>query len=243
MLSGMRAASTSSPVATAVMARLVPAFRGAADPSSAGPMRAYMRDQFPYLGLRAPRQRALGRAVLTGLDPPREADLRAVALHCWELPEREFQYFACDWLRRHAGSCSARFIDTAQHLITTKPWWDTVDTLAAHVVGSLVSRHPTLLSTMDEWAVGGDLWLARTAILHQLTYRGDTDATRLFGYCAAQARHPDFFIRKAIGWALREYAKTDPDAVHAFVDAHRAQLSGLSTREALKHLVSRSGRD
>ena len=76
---------------------------------------------------------------------------------------------------------------------------------------------------MDDWAADEDLWLVRTAILHQLTYKADTDADRLFGYCAAQAGHRDFFIRKAIGWALREYAKTDPDAVRAFVDAHAGQ--------------------
>jgi len=239
MLTAVNAPSTSASVATLVMARLVPAFRAAADPVAAGPMRAYMRDQFAYLGLRAPQQRALARTVLAGLPVPTEADLRAVALACWDLPEREFQYFAGDWLRRHAGSCSAGFLDTVHYLITTKPWWDTVDTLAAHVVGPLAARYPTVVSTMDAWAIDDHPWLVRTAILHQLTFRSGTDADRLFGYCAAQAGHPDFFIRKAIGWALREYSKTDAAAVRAFVDAHRGQLSGLSIREALKHLVSR----
>jgi 3-methyladenine DNA glycosylase AlkD len=157
-----------------------------------------MRDQFPFLGLPAPRQRALARTVLAGLDPPGEADLRAVALACWALPEREFQYFACDWLRRHAAACSAGFVDTARYLLTTKPWWDTVDALAAHLVGPLVRRHPSLLSTMDSWAADEDMWLVRTAILHQLTYQAATDTDRLFGYCAAQAGHRDFFIRNTL---------------------------------------------
>jgi 3-methyladenine DNA glycosylase AlkD len=218
-----------------VIDRLTTIFPAAADPDQAVAMRAYMRDQFDYLGIRAPRQRQLAREVLAGLARPDEADLRAVALACWERPEREYQYFACDWLRRHAAVCSAGFIDTARHLVSTRPWWDTVDTLAAHLVGALVTRHPTLVSTMDEWAADEDMWVARTAILHQLSYKDHTDAERLFGYCADQAGHPDFFIRKAIGWALREYAKTDPSAVQAFVAAQSGRLSGLSTREALKH--------
>jgi 3-methyladenine DNA glycosylase AlkD len=87
---------------------------------------------------------------------------------------------------------------------------------------------------MDDWITDGNRWVARTALLHQLTYRGATDVDRLLRYCALQAGHPDFFIRKAIGWALREYASTDPAAVAGFVAA--TPLSGLSRREALKHL-------
>jgi 3-methyladenine DNA glycosylase AlkD len=202
-------------------------------------MGAYMRDQFPFLGIPAPGQRALTRQVLaadSATRRPTEADLRAVALGCWALPEREYQYFACDWLRRHARVCSAGFINVAHRLIVTKPWWDTVDALAAHLVGPLVAGHPALLSTMDAWSMADDMWLVRTAILHQLRYRESTDVDRLFWYCARQAGHRDFFIRKAIGWALREYAKTDPAAVRGFVQAHRAALSPLSVREALKNL-------
>ncbi|MGE5830343.1 MAG: DNA alkylation repair protein, partial [Micromonosporaceae bacterium] len=200
-----------------VLERLVAAYRAAAEPERAVAMRAYMRDQFPFLGLPAPRQRTLAREVLAGLPAPAEADLRAVALGCWALPEREFQYFAGGWLRRHVRACSPGFLDTARQLIVTKSWWDTVDTLAAHVVGPLVTRHPELVSTMDVWAVEDNLWLARTALLHQLGRREQTDAARLFRYCLAQAGHRDFFIRKAIGWALRDYAKAAPETVRTFV--------------------------
>jgi len=223
-------------LAGTVLDRLQRVYGGAADPARAVPMAAYMRDQFPFLGLPGPAQKVLAREVLAGLPKPTEDDLRAVALGCWELPEREYQYFACGWLRRHARICSAGFLETARQLIVTKSWWDTVDALAAHLVGPLVSGHPTLVSTMDSWVAGDELWLTRTAILHQLTYKEDTDAARLFRYCVAQAGHRDFFIRKAIGWALREYARTDPGAVRAFVRAHRDRLSGLSVREALKNL-------
>jgi 3-methyladenine DNA glycosylase AlkD len=230
MLGGM------ATLARTVLDRLVSTYQPVADPAKAAPMRAYMRDQFDFLGIRSTEQRLLARQVLAGLPKPDEDDLREVALACWELPEREYQYFACDWLRRHARVCSAGFLDTARQLVVTKPWWDTVDALAAHVVGPLVSHHPTLLSTMDEWVGDEDMWLVRTAILHQLRYREATDSARLFRYCTAQASHRDFFIRKAIGWALREYARTAPDAVRAYVRTHESRLSGLSTREALKNL-------
>jgi 3-methyladenine DNA glycosylase AlkD len=225
-----------SPLARTVLDRLTTVFPAAADPQRAVAARAYMRDQFPFLGIPAPQQRVLAREVLAGLARPTEADLDRVARACWERAEREYQYFACGWLRRHARICSAAFLDTARHLVVTKSWWDTVDALAAHLVGPLVTRHPRLASTMDDWIRNDNLWLARTALLHQLGYKDATDEDRLFRYCLIRADHRDFFIRKAIGWALREYARTAPNAVRAFVRSHEARLSPLSVREALKHL-------
>ncbi|BCB78542.1 DNA alkylation repair protein [Phytohabitans flavus] len=223
-----------TPLATEVLGRLARVYGGARDPERSPAMAAYMRDKFPFLGIQSPVQRRLAREVLDGLPRPTEDDLRDVAEGCWALPEREYQYFACDLLRRYARVCSAGFLETARFLVVTKPWWDTVDALAAHLVGPLVSAHPALVSTMDEWVAGEDLWLVRTAILHQLRYKERTDAARLFRYCTRQAGHPDFFVRKAIGWALREYGKTDSVAVRAYVAGHR--LAPLSTREALKNL-------
>ena len=223
-------------LAASILGRLQREYPAAADPARARAMSAYMREQFPFLGIPGPAQKVLTRAVLTGLPRPDQADLAAVGLGCWELPEREYQYFACAWLRRHVRVCGPDFLDTTRHLIVTRPWWDTVDALAAHVVGPLVAHHATLASTMDSWAAGEEMWLARTALLHQLRYKEATDPDRLFGYCTALAPRRDFFIRKAIGWALREYAKTDPAAVRSYVVAHRARLAPLSVREALKNL-------
>jgi len=229
-------ARPSTPLAETVLGRLTRVYPAAADPERAVAMAAYMRDQFPFLGIQSPAQRTLGREVLADTPRPDEDDLRAIALGCWALPEREYQYFACGLLRRHARACSAAFLDTARTLIVTKSWWDTVDALAAHLVGPLVARHPALVSTMDSWVADSNVWLARTAILHQLGYKEATDPGRLFRYCTAQSAHPDFFIRKAIGWALREYAKTDPTAVRTYVRTHESRLSGLSVREALKNI-------
>jgi 3-methyladenine DNA glycosylase AlkD len=223
-----------TPLATAILDRLKGVYAAAADPAKASPMRAYMRDQFPYLGLPAPVQVKLTGQVMAGVPKPDQADLRAVALACWAYGEREYQYFACKLLRKHSRVLDASFLPTAAVLITAKSWWDTVDELAAHVVGPIVLADRAQSAVMDEWSTNDNMWLVRAAILHQLGYREATDTMRLFHYCAIQAEHRDFFIRKAIGWALREYSKTDPVAVRDFVSGHQARLSGLSQREALR---------
>ncbi|GGN78243.1 hypothetical protein GCM10010112_51860 [Actinoplanes lobatus] len=225
--------------AVVLVDRLAAAFDEARDPVRAVGAAAYMRDQFPFLGLTSPVRRARARVALAGLPPPAEAELRDVALACWSRDEREFQQFACDYLAKHIKVPGPAFLGTVAELIVTKSWWDTVDALAAHVVGGLVRRHPETVTRMDEWSRAEDMWLVRAAILHQLTYGPATDTDRLFGYCAAQAGHRDFFIRKAIGWALRQHTRTDPEAVRAFLSAQGDRLSPLSRREAAKHLADR----
>jgi 3-methyladenine DNA glycosylase AlkD len=216
---------------------LAVAFSAHGDAERAAAMRAYMRHQFPFYGIAAHTQGAIARAVLAerGL-PPDEAAVKRSALDCWERPEREWQYFACGLVGRRVRILSPRFLPTARKLITTKSWWDTVDALASRAVGPLVRMHPTLVATMDRWIDDKDIWLARTAILHQLSYKDATDTQRLFDYCLRRGGSSEFFIRKAIGWALRQYSKTDARAVRTFVRRHATELSGLSKREALKWL-------
>ncbi|MFJ4330386.1 MULTISPECIES: DNA alkylation repair protein [unclassified Streptomyces] len=223
-----------SSLADTVLERLTGEYPAAADAERAAGMRAYMKDVAPFLGLTSPVRRSLTRAVLAGLPRPDESDCTAVALRCWRLPEREYHYFAVDYLRRHVTHCSSGFLPVVRHLLTTVPWWDTVDLLAAHVVGGLVAADRGLARDMDAWIEDEDLWLVRAALLHQLRYKEHTDTDCLFGYCLRQAGHGDFFVRKAVGWCLREYAKTDPDAVRAFVAEHRTRLAPLSVREALR---------
>jgi len=224
------------PLADEVLDRLVRVYTAARDPERAARAAAYMRDQFAFLGFSLPTQRVLARTVVAGLPKPDEDDLRAVVLACWDLDEREYQYFACDWLRTHLDVPGPGFLGTARTLITTESWWDTVDALATRFVGGLVQRHRQLVNEMDAWSEDDNMWLVRTAILHQLHYGTATDTERLFGYCTRQAGHSDFFVRKAIGWALRHYARTDPEAVRRYVAANRSRLSPLSVREATKHL-------
>lgn len=227
-----------SRLADALKERLPAAYAPVADPAAAERMRAYQRDQFPFLGIKMPVRERVDRAVLAELlrelPPPTEDDLIAVGRGMWAMQEREYQYFAVRFLRRHLKAASTALLPTVAELITTRSWWDTVDELAKHVVGPLIRRHPRLRADLDAWARGEQLWLARAAILHQLADRADTDSDRLFSYCLAQAASPEFFLRKAIGWALREYSRTDPAAVERFVTAHHAELSPLSRREALR---------
>ncbi|WP_424214916.1 DNA alkylation repair protein [Streptomyces sp. BI20] len=242
-----RPAPVTSAFADTARERLITAYAGAADPTRAAAMAAYMKDIGPFLGIPTTARRALAKEALRGLPVPDEADCVAFALACRALPEREYRYAAVDLLRARIGRCTAAILPVVRELLVTDGWWDTVDLLAAHVVGPLATAEPARVHpVLDRWIEGtepgapagseADLWLARTAVLHQLAYKDRTDPERLFRYCARRAEDPRFFLRKGIGWALRAYAKTDPDAVTAFVAAHRDRLAPLTVREALKHL-------
>jgi 3-methyladenine DNA glycosylase AlkD len=225
-------------VAAEVIGRLRAAFEAEAEPEWAVGAAAYMRNQFPFLGVRTPARRRLVKEALADLPTLSrshltESQLAATARALWQQPEREFQYAGCDLLTKHLGVTGPGFIDVVHELVVTKAWWDTVDALAAHAAGPLVRRHPQLTAAMDDWVRSDDIWVARTAILHQLTYRADTDGDRLFAYCRLRATDSEFFIRKAIGWALRTYAAREPDRVAEFL-RDTPSLSPLSIREATK---------
>jgi 3-methyladenine DNA glycosylase AlkD len=192
-----------------------------------------MRDQFAFFGIPLPVVTTIARRVTADLPPPGgDRELAAVTLACWKLPEREYQHFGVWYTRRFVGRAGPGFAPTLERLVTTRSWWDTVDGLATHVAGPLVAAHPGLVAVMDRWIGSENLWLARVAILHQERWKERTDADRLFRYCLRRASDREFFLRKAIGWALRSYAKVAPEEVAAFVAAHRGELSGLSRREA-----------
>ncbi len=176
----------SSAYAAQALRLLTKLFEGARDASRAAAMAAYMRNQFPFLGIPAPERAALTREAWRQLGAPTEADLAALARALWVLPEREYQYAALDLLGRSIQCCGPALVDVTRELATTKSWWDTVDAVAK-VIGALVLRFPEVANTMDAWAKNEDMWLRRTAILHQLGFKSRTDTARLFGYCAAMA--------------------------------------------------------
>jgi 3-methyladenine DNA glycosylase AlkD len=216
------------------MSALRAQLEGVAVPEAAPAMSAYMKGKFEFLGVSTPARRAAVTPTTVAARSATGDELCAFARSCWDQPEREFQYVGADLLRANVRRLESRHLDDARFLIVTKAWWDTVDSLAAWTVGPLVRADPALVAVMDRWIDDDDIWLARTAILHQLSFGSDTDAERLFAYTRRRAGDTEFFIRKALGWALRQYARTDPDAVRAFVDS--CELSGLTRREALKHL-------
>ena len=200
-------------------------------------MARYLKNQFPFLGLRRQDYQSLVRPLFAQLGrEPAEKFVLDAAHGLWRLPEREFQHCAGDLLDRFSKRLSPAALADCRYFILNKSWWDSVDLIATRVVSPLVLRHPELRRVMDEWSRSAEsFWLRRTALIHQLGYQQRTDERRLFAYCSRNAREPEFFLRKAIGWALRQYARTAPDAVRAYVDAH-PELSALSRREALKHL-------
>ncbi len=206
-----------------------------ADPERAAPMAAYMRDKFVFLGITAKDRRAATKPWLRDAKRADPDELLVLARWCWDQSEREFHHVGADALRAGAANLRTGDLTAVRGFVTDKSWWDTVDALAAWTVGPLVSKHD-LGAVMDEWIHDDNLWVARTAILHQLGYKEATDGDRLFRHAELRAADTEFFIRKALGWALRQYARGAPDEVRAFVEQHREQLSGLTVREALKHL-------
>lgn len=221
----------------AIVAALRADFAEAGDPARAAAMRAYMKERFPFFGIPAGARRKGQRAFWnrTAGGPPDRAALLPLVRRLWREPEREFQYAAMDWLDRRARHLTPDDLPVIEELISTRSWWDTVDILASHLAGGILRRHRDLASAkVGEWLDSGELWLQRTALLCQLKWKTDTDRDLLALAIDRTRDSPEFFLRKAIGWALREYAKTDPGWVRAYVD-RTPNLSPLSRREALKH--------
>jgi 3-methyladenine DNA glycosylase AlkD len=212
-----------------------------ADPHKAIPMAAYMKDVAPFLGITTPERRAALKAAWADLGPIDEPTVGRVARELWSLPEREYQYAACDLIDRQRRRLSAGFlVNPIQQLITEKPWWDSVDSLGNAAVSPVTARHPELIDVMWEWLGSGDRWLIRAAIQHQRGRRAETDFDLLYAMCDRFVADREFFIAKAVGWALRDATRWDRTGVQAFVDAH-PDLSSVARREAVRGLA-RSGR-
>ncbi len=206
-----------------------------ADPASALPMKAYMRDQFDFLGIKTPQRRDLMKRFLEKHGLPALDEITALSRDLWNLPEREFQYINLGLLERLEKQLPETIIETYESLIVNKSWWDTVDGLAGTLVGAYFKRFPELRDAwISRWRSSENFWLRRTTLLFQLGYKKSTDFPLLCDLILENLGSKEFFINKAIGWALREYSKTDPQAVRDFVS--RTPLEPLSAREALKWL-------
>jgi 3-methyladenine DNA glycosylase AlkD len=215
------------------LVHLSAALEDAADPVTANGQQAYMRDRFPFYGIKTPERRARLREHVLEHGRPELEELPELVHACWALPQREYQYIGMELLSAASGKLRMEHLPLIEELILTKSWWDTVDHLAVHAAGAVLLRNRDQLeATNEHWLGSGELWLLRTALIAQLSWKERTQADILFRNCAALATHPDFFIRKGIGWALRQYARTDPMAVADFVGKH--SLSPLSEREALR---------
>ncbi len=214
--------------------------RAAGDPAKAPTMQAYMKSALPYYGVASPAARVIFRDVLATHPLPDRHTWLATVHALWDdASHREEWYAALAVVRysRYAAYRDAAALPLYRHLATTGAWWDVVDDVATHLVGPLLIDHPEVVGPgLREWATDDDRWLRRTAVIAQVGAKDRTDLDLLSHAIESNLDDRDFFLRKAIGWALRQHARTDPDWVRAFVAAHDDRLSGLSRREALKHL-------
>ncbi len=225
--------------------RLLADLRAAADPARAAQQQAYMKSQMPYLGVVTPIQRKLARAVFAAHPLAEPTAWQEAVLVIWrQAQHREERYCAIELAgyRAYRHWLTPQAMPMLEELIVTGAWWDYVDAIAVNLVGTILAAHRDALTPLlTRWATDDDLWRRRTSILAQLKFKTETDEALLFHAIGSSADASEFFLRKAIGWALREYSKTRPDAVMAYVHKHHARLSPLSKREALKVLL-KSGR-
>lgn len=212
------------------------ALREAADPAIAPGQQAYMKSAMPFLGVTMPVTRSLTTRVVRGTDDPEE--LRAIATTLWrEATHREERYAATTVIGLRPLRARLDMLDLHEEMIRTGAWWDHVDEVSARVTEVLAVHPLEVTQLMLLWTVDDDMWIRRASIISQLRRKAATDRELLTIAIESNIHDTEFFIRKAIGWALREDAKTDPEWVRAFVAAHEVELSGLSRREALKHLA------
>jgi 3-methyladenine DNA glycosylase AlkD len=203
---------------------------------NAEPMKKYMKDHFPFLGIKKPQRSKLEKQFFqeTGL---LKADFNEEFLReLWEKEEREYQYTGLVYMEKSLKKLEKADLPFMEELITTKSWWDTVDAIAPKPVGTIAEKYPEVIAeTINRWAIDDYLWLRRAAILFQLKYKGQTNAELLYRYIKQNADSKEFFIQKAIGWALREYSKTNPASVKEFIEG--TKLAPLSVREGSKYLA------
>ena len=208
------------------------------DPARAEGQQRYMKSEMPFHGVRVPEVRRLARAVIKDHPLPDPPAWEKAVLNIWRsATHREQRYAAIEfayapayrrWLR---PGC----LGMVEEMIVTGAWWDYVDQLAAKHMGHMLLSYPMdIRPVLMSWAEDPNIWRRRTAILAQLRFKADTDTDLLFSAIAPSLDEGEFFLRKAIGWALREYSKTAPGVVARYVDEHSARLSPLSKREALK---------
>ncbi|TNE69879.1 MAG: DNA alkylation repair protein [Bacteroidetes bacterium] len=209
-------------------------FRAHGKPDVAQGQMAYMRNQFDYFGLKMPAWTALTKTIHQTNGLPDGADLIELARLCYEDDHREMHYFALETVQKKLKKQPAEFIDFLEELILNRSWWDTVDWIAK-LVGMHFERYPDLIVPVTErWMASGALWLQRVCLIFQLRYKDKTDTALLFRYIRQVANSKEFFLQKGAGWALRQYSKTNPEAVRQFLA--ETTVSPLTRREGSKYL-------
>jgi 3-methyladenine DNA glycosylase AlkD len=203
---------------------------------SAEPMKKYMKDHFPFLGIKSPLRKELEKQFFQETGLLKEPFNQEFISELWAKEEREYQYTALVYMEKSLKKLEKTDLPFMEELITMKSWWDTVDAIAPKQVGKIAENFPEVVAeTIDGWAIDDNLWLRRAALLFQLKYKAATNEELLYQYIRQNAASKEFFIQKAIGWVLREYAKTNPVSVKKFIEG--TKLAPLSVREGSKYLA------
>lgn len=212
------------------------AFQKHSNPENAFAMAKYMKNNFPFFGLKTEERRKIFKEIWKQNIKEVTENTREIAIELYSKPEREFHYCAIEILIKGLkGNYKKNDIQMIEKLILNNSWRDSVDTISKYILGEYLFEFPMeIKNVIERFSNSENMWLNRSAILFQLGYKQKTNAHFLFSECLKQADSKEFFIQKAIGWALREYAKINPDAVKEFVS--KANLKPLSTKEALKNI-------
>lgn len=219
-----------------IVNELASIFEAQENPAAAIKMKAYMKGQYDYYGLTAPIRKELLKPYYNDLRDLIDQDLIGFARACWEHPKRELQYAALDIITKRVKLFNGTHIEDLEFLVTHKSWWDTVDALASTTAGQIFKVAPEKIPAYTQkWIESDNFWLQRTALLFQLKYKDQVDENLLYKLIQRRKHESEFFIRKAIGWSLRSYARVNAKSVIRFVNEN-PDLSNLSKREALKHL-------
>ena len=209
------------------------AFEKNANVKNAVGQKAYMRNQFEFFGMTSPIRKEVQNPWLIKANLPNKTKLENIVQTLWVKPQREFQFFAQELTFKYVKQFEIKDIALIEFMITHKSWWDTVDYIAANLLGTYFKLFPAQRAIyVKKWLASGNFWLQRSAILFQLKYKDQVDTNMLSHVITSLLGSKEFFINKAIGWMLREYGKTNPAWVVNFVKGH--QLEKLSQKEALR---------
>ena len=210
----------------------------AGSPLRAKGAQAYMKTSDAFFGVDATTMRRIVKGLAKDHPPKTQDEYLAQIVAFWSLPQREAHYAAVEWAKLFPAFQTLEALPLFERMIREGAWWDTVDELARFLVGTLLLNERAVLKpVMERWIRDESLWIRRAALVAHQKHRDRTDEAQLFDHCLRLAHEKDFFIRKAIGWALREHSKTWPAAVASFIAAHRGELSGLSVREGMKRII------
>lgn len=211
---------------------LISLFENNTNDENASKMEKYMRNLFPFFGIKSPERKEIYSSFKkeNGLIP--EINKSEIVNWCWNKPQREYQYFAMEFLGRSVKTEPKEIIQLYEYMIVTKSWWDTVDFIASNLVGRYFINYPEMINTTtQQWMQSNNIWLQRTCLLFQLKYRTDLNTELMGSFISKLSNSNEFFIKKAIGWILREHSKTNPEFVINYVKD--TDMSAFSKREAL----------